>query len=118
MIRTFIHIYSRAIFWVILILIGYFLIKNNVFADVTPDFLNQGKDAESSIGTILKEVFEWVLYVAIGLGAIGAAMGLAETSGVFGQKEKGIDKIKTGLGVVAVGAVFLGIVAFFAGLGS
>ncbi len=118
MIRTFIHIYKRAIFWVIIILIAYFFLKNNVFADVTPDFLNAEKDAESSIGKILKEVFDWVMYAAMGLGAIGAGLGLVETTGVFGQKEKGIDKIKTGLAVVAVAGVFLGIVAFFAGLGT
>ncbi len=87
-------------------------------ADVTPDFLTQERDAESSIGGILREVFNWILYLAVGLGAIGAAMGLAETSGVFGQKEKGIEKIKVGLAVVAVGGVFLGLVAFFAGLGT
>ncbi|MCP4494122.1 MAG: hypothetical protein GY820_43490 [Gammaproteobacteria bacterium] len=118
MIRTFSYTYNRTIFWAILILITYYLFKSDVSADIAPSFLTQGKDAQSSLGKTLKAIFEWALFIAAGLGAIGAAFGLAEVNGIIGQKEKGIEKIKIGLTVLAVSGSFLGIAAFFAGLGS
>ncbi len=114
----FIKLSKNYFFFSFFFLAILFLVAFSVSADETlPGYLGQSKSAEASLGGIGKKVVEWILYLAVVLSSIASAAGLAMINGLIGNKEKGMDMIKTGLSVMAISGVALGIFAFFAGLG-
>ena len=82
----------------------------------TPSFLNAAQSAEQSLGGPFREVFDYVLFAAMGLGAIGAGVGVAQLNGWIGKRDSGAEMIKWGIASVVIAGVFKGIVSFFAGV--
>ncbi len=85
-------------------------------AEMVPTFLQQGQDAEQSLGGAFQKIFDYFLYIAIGIGAIGVVWGFIELNGIIGKKEAAAEKIKYGLITVASAAVLKGVIAYFANI--
>lgn len=84
------------------------------FADVGPDWMAGGEDAEQQIGSITEKIFNGIVLFAAAVGAIALAWGLVEYHGLIGEKDQGVKRIKGGIIGIAASGIIYGIVSFFA----
>lgn len=83
-------------------------------ADVGPDWMASGEDAESQISSITEKIFNGIVMFAAAMGAIALAWGLVEYHGIIGEKDQGVRRIKGGIIGIAAAGIIYAIVTFFA----
>lgn len=99
--------------WLILTVM-IILIACVALADVGPDWMASGEDAESQIGTITEKIFNGIVMFAAAMGAIALAWGLVEYHGIIGEKDSGVKRIKGGIIGIAAAGIIYAVVTFFA----
>ena len=88
----------------IIALLAVFFTATMALADVSYDFVNQDGDIESKFGNIVKAIATTIIGIGLGFSIICVAYGAAQFFGRLFEmdKEKGMDRIKTGL----IGIIF------------
>ena len=102
-------------FFVAAIVAFFFSYYDFVYADVVSPF-QTGGNPESKLNNVFKDIIDFVLYIAMGMGGIGMAWGLAELNGFVGEKKAGMDKIKTGGIVLITAGVLVAVISKLASM--
>lgn len=85
-----------------------------IAADVSaadPNLFGAGTEAEAKtkLGGTASRFFDFIMWVCMALGLIGAGSGLAMSNGFIGNPQKGQETMKSGLIVAVCGGAGLGI---------
>ena len=79
-----------------------------------PDVVDSKQTTE--VGKLVKNAIKFVLYVAMALGVLGAAISLAMMTPFIGEPEKGKKSLKAALGVVVGAGAFEIFMSWLLGL--
>lgn len=81
-----------------------------------PSAYSQGSADTSKIDSGLNEMISWAAYLAMGLGALSAVIGLVMSAPIIGAEEKGHKAMKGGMWVAIGGSLVWVILAILGGI--